>query len=64
MQEALSVQDGMISYKIGYNDWERVYGKYEPYENVHSVLTFIIDVRRLAIRHFMNNGISFEELPK
>lgn len=64
LQESLSVQDGLIAYKIGYNDWERVYGKCEPYENVKSLLPFLADVRRLAIKHFEDNGISFEELPK
>ena len=64
LQEALSVKDGLISYKIGYNDWERVYGKCEPYANVKSLLPFLTHVRRLAIKHFEDNGISFEELPK
>lgn len=64
LQEALSVQDGLIAYKITYNDWEMVYGKCEPYENVKSLLPFLTTVRRLAIKHFEDNGISFEELPK
>ena len=64
LQEALSVQDGMITYKIIYNDGERVYGKCEPYVNVGSLLPFLTYVRRLAIKHFEENGISFEELPK
>ena len=64
LQEALSVKDGQIIYKVGHNDWEMMYGECKQYSNVESVVVFLSRVRRSAIKLFEENGISFGELPK
>jgi len=64
LQEALSVKDGQIIYKVGHNNWERMYGECEQYENVKSVVVHLCGIRRRAVKHFEERGISFEELPK
>ena len=64
LQEALSVKDGQIFYKVGHNNWEMMYGECKQYSNVESVVVFLSRVRRSAIKLFEENGISFEELPK